>query len=130
MLDQSLTSFYVPQLSQAPSPQTGAAFDLVALEICQENQDERKDQEAPLLSREQSIEMFLTMARNSNQPQIMENALGQALRLKRAAAAATLSSTMPTAHENQDMRNSCPQIDARVWADFAGLARCSHFDAQ
>lgn len=49
------------------------------------------------LSPEQRLHMYLTAARRSQNPIVMENALSLALRTQRAIVAATVSSTMPTA---------------------------------
>jgi hypothetical protein len=96
MMNDTLTNFYKPLAQYQILTTSDVAIALVPLEICEEK-EAKEIKEIPVLSSEQSCEMFLAMARNSKQPQIMENALGQALRLTRAGAAATLSSTMPTA---------------------------------
>ncbi len=49
------------------------------------------------LTPEQRLHMYLTAARRSQNPTVMENAFSLALRTQRAMVAATVSSTMPTA---------------------------------
>jgi len=49
------------------------------------------------LSAEQRLQMYLTVARRSQHPTVMENAFTLALRTQRMLVSSTLSSTMPTA---------------------------------
>ena len=49
------------------------------------------------LTAEQRLQMYLTVARRSQHPTVMENAFTLALRTQRTMVSSTLSSTMPTA---------------------------------
>jgi hypothetical protein len=55
------------------------------------------DESGQTLSPEQKLQMYLTVARRSQQIPVMENAFALALRAQRTIVSASLSSTMPTA---------------------------------